>query len=51
MVVSIKFNILKMLNIFPAKTVFLLKPKRGTFVKSVDFLALKTLTNEEIKYF
>jgi hypothetical protein len=32
MVVSIKFDILKMLNIFPAKTVFLLKPKRSTFV-------------------
>ena len=46
MVVSIKFDILKMLNIFPAKTVFLLKPKWSTFVKSFDFLALKKLTNE-----
>jgi hypothetical protein len=51
MVVSIKFKILKMLNIFPVKTVFLLKKKRGIFLKSVDFLALKKFTNEETNNF
>ena len=47
MVVSIKFNILKTLNIFLIETVFLLKKRRGIFLKSVDFLSLKKLTNEE----
>jgi len=51
MVVSIKFNILKTLNIFPIETVFLLKKKRSIFLKSVDFLSLKKLTNEETKFF
>jgi hypothetical protein len=49
--VSIKFEILKMLNTFPVETVFLLKKKRGTFVKSVDFFAPKKLTIGETKYF
>jgi hypothetical protein len=51
MVVSIKFDILIILNISQAETVFLLKPKRGTSVKSVDILALKKLTIEEMRYF
>jgi len=51
MVVSIKFNILKTLNIFPIETVFLLKIKRVTCVKLVDFLAFKKFTNEETKFF
>ena len=51
MVVSIKFNILKTLNIFPIETVFLLKKKRVTCVKLVDFLAFKKFTNEETKFF
>ena len=51
MVVSIKFDILHILNFFPTKKVYLLKPKRGIFVKSVDFLALKKFTSEETKYF
>jgi len=51
MVVSIKFNILKTLNIFPIETVFLLKKKRVTYVKLVDFLAFKKFTNEETKFF
>jgi hypothetical protein len=50
MVVSIKFDILNMLNIFPVETVFLLKKKRDAFLKSVDFLA-KKFTNEETNYF
>jgi hypothetical protein len=51
MVVSIKFEKLIMLNIFLGNAVFLVKPKRGTFVKSVDFLGPKKFTNEETKYF
>jgi len=51
MVVSIKFEILKILNIFPVESVFLLKKKRGIFVKSVDFFAPKKLTIGESKYF
>jgi hypothetical protein len=47
MVVSIKFDVLDMLNIFLVENVFLLKKKQDTFVKSVDFFAMKTLTIEE----